>query len=228
MKQLAVSEIFGPTFQGEGPSTGRQAVFLRMAMCNLKCVWCDTKYTWDWTQYSKADQVEIMTDSQISNRLTELDPYSHALLVVTGGEPMLQQDNLSYVIGPQLRKVEIETNGTIEPRIFGTGITYNVSPKLANSGNDLNKRYNFDALRIYNRTNSRFKFVCATPADVLEVGGIVKACNLDPAKIWIMPEGNTREQQERNLQAIWQTVLSSGWNLTMRMHVQIWNGERGR
>ena len=45
---LTVSEIFGPTFQGEGPFTGRAAVFLRLGRCNLDCKWCDTPYTWDW------------------------------------------------------------------------------------------------------------------------------------------------------------------------------------
>ena len=45
---LAVSEIFGPTHQGEGPSTGRLCGFVRLARCNLSCLWCDTPYTWDW------------------------------------------------------------------------------------------------------------------------------------------------------------------------------------
>src|SRR5438046_5626962 len=48
-RTLVVSEIFGPTFQGEGPSLGRRCVFLRLGACNLHCRWCDTPYTWDWT-----------------------------------------------------------------------------------------------------------------------------------------------------------------------------------
>ena len=43
-------EIFY-SIQGEGANVGKPAVFLRMGLCNLKCSWCDTKYTWDWEEY---------------------------------------------------------------------------------------------------------------------------------------------------------------------------------
>ena len=49
-RELKVSEIFA-SIQGEGPSAGAAAVFLRLAGCNLRCHWCDTKYTWDWQNY---------------------------------------------------------------------------------------------------------------------------------------------------------------------------------
>ena len=45
---LIVSEIFGPTIQGEGPFSGRRAFFLRLGICNLRCTFCDSKFTWDW------------------------------------------------------------------------------------------------------------------------------------------------------------------------------------
>ena len=47
---LKLSEIFY-SIQGEGVSIGRPSVFLRTALCNLKCKWCDTPYTWDWKKY---------------------------------------------------------------------------------------------------------------------------------------------------------------------------------
>ena len=68
---LAVSEIFGPTLQGEGPSSGRRAMFLRLAGCNLSCSWCDTAYTWDWSRYDKKAEVTMM---QVDNGL----PAHHA------------------------------------------------------------------------------------------------------------------------------------------------------
>ncbi|MGH3922689.1 MAG: 7-carboxy-7-deazaguanine synthase QueE, partial [Pseudonocardiaceae bacterium] len=48
---LLIAEQFGPTFQGEGPSVGQQALFIRLSSCNLSCSWCDTPYTWDWTRF---------------------------------------------------------------------------------------------------------------------------------------------------------------------------------
>ena len=47
---MKISEIF-ESIQGEGNNAGKPAVFLRTAECNLKCIWCDTKYTWDWKNY---------------------------------------------------------------------------------------------------------------------------------------------------------------------------------
>ncbi|MDP8906059.1 MAG: 7-carboxy-7-deazaguanine synthase QueE, partial [Thermoproteota archaeon] len=44
---LKVSEVFD-SIQGEGSYAGTPCIFLRLATCNLKCAWCDTKYTWDW------------------------------------------------------------------------------------------------------------------------------------------------------------------------------------
>ena len=43
-------EIF-ESIQGEGVNLGNPCIFLRLAGCNLKCAWCDTKYTWDWDKY---------------------------------------------------------------------------------------------------------------------------------------------------------------------------------
>ena len=36
------------SLQGEGPETGRPSIFVRLSLCNLTCVWCDTPYTWNW------------------------------------------------------------------------------------------------------------------------------------------------------------------------------------
>lgn len=52
--ELVVSEVFGPTFQGEGPSLGRRAGFVRLGRCNLDCSWCDTPNTWDWSRFDPA------------------------------------------------------------------------------------------------------------------------------------------------------------------------------
>ena len=147
--KLAVNEIFGPTVQGEGPSMGRQAVFLRLALCNLKCSWCDTKYTWDWkgefgVAYKRADEIHLLDIKRVLDGLYDHLPEDYLvkpLLVVSGGEPMLQSKGLLELIellpNRFVGDVEIETNGTIEPfdSSLGAYVTFNVSPKLGNSGN---------------------------------------------------------------------------------------------
>ena len=49
-------EIFH-SIQGEGLNLGKPAVFLRLALCNLACTWCDTRYTWDWKEYDRDEQI---------------------------------------------------------------------------------------------------------------------------------------------------------------------------
>ena len=112
---MKVSEIFS-SIQGEGLNAGKQAVFLRLALCNLACEWCDTKYTWDWKNYDYASEVKEMSIEQVKADL--LKPgVKH--LVLTGGEPMLQQGEL-WPLLQSLKEtgffIEIETNGTLLPQ----------------------------------------------------------------------------------------------------------------
>jgi len=78
---MKISEIF-ESIQGEGQNSGKPAVFLRTAMCNLTCSWCDTKYTWDWKNYDYEKEVSEQSISMIKNQIISFEP-KH--LVITGG-----------------------------------------------------------------------------------------------------------------------------------------------
>src|SRR5437588_8479601 len=112
---LLVAECFGPTFQGEGPSAGQQAMFIRLTRCNLSCPGCDTPYTWDWSRFDPAvESRRIAADELIAWCLES----STQLVVITGGEPLLQQRGLAPLVASLThagRRVEIETNGTRTP-----------------------------------------------------------------------------------------------------------------
>lgn len=96
------------TLQGEGPFTGRTAIFIRLAGCNLKCPSCDTDYT------SKRSKMNI---NSIRLRCIELSPNSFKpLIVITGGEPFRQNiKQLCRELYLDGHEVQIETNGTLEP-----------------------------------------------------------------------------------------------------------------
>ena len=64
ISNLKVSEIFD-SIQGEGPSTGTPSIFLRLSTCNLKCSWCDTKYTWDWQNYDIKKEIKEISIEKI-------------------------------------------------------------------------------------------------------------------------------------------------------------------
>lgn len=227
--ELVVAEVFGPTFQGEGPSIGRRAGFVRLGRCNLDCAWCDTPYTWDWEHYDPAEELHRETVDAV---LEQLDAMAPEIVVVTGGEPLLQQRRLIPLLDGCAARgwpVEIETNGTIVPQqpLVALVSQWNVSPKLANSGIPIDKRIRPDALAALQASgNAVFKFVVTQAGELDEVAELAGAHGLDA--IWIMPEGTDPATVIDRARQLAEPVLDRGWNLTPRLHVLLWGDERGR
>ena len=168
-----------------------------------------------------------MTVDQV---LGVLDAMDVDMVVVTGGEPLLQQQGLESLLrGVKARgwRSEVETAGAIAPTMAdGLVDQWNVSPKLANSGNALERRYKPDVLRAFEATQrSVFKFVACEPSDLDEVDAIVRECGL--ADVWIMPEGTDAATLERRSAALVDDVVKRGWNLTTRLHILLWGNRRG-
>ncbi|HET9443838.1 MAG TPA: 7-carboxy-7-deazaguanine synthase QueE [Acidimicrobiales bacterium] len=224
---LVVSEVFGPTLQGEGASAGRLAAFVRLGRCNLACRWCDTPYTWDWDRHDPAAELSTMA---VTDVLARLDAMGAGLLVVTGGEPLLQQRHLPPLLEAARERgwtVEVETSGTIAPTLAdGLVHRYNVSPKLASSGMAAERRYRPDVLRaLRDGGRALFKFVVADPGELDEVAAMVDECGLDP--VWIMPEGTDAATVLARMRRLAPHVLERRWNLTPRLHVLLWGDRRG-
>src|SRR5215831_10544622 len=105
MAGYLVKELFGPTLQGEGAHAGRPCVFLRFAVCNLACTWCDTDF--------RPEGASRLSAAEIAARLVELDRERTRMLVITGGEPALQWDApLATALAGAGFRVHMETNGT--------------------------------------------------------------------------------------------------------------------
>lgn len=114
-KTFLVKSIFG-TIQGEGPYAGCPATFIRLGGCNLKCSFCDTDFTSD---------LDEMHAEEICNYIMT-DERHYGLVVITGGEPMLQ--NLARLIMtiasqlPYVKTVQIETAGTVWPAFLEVAV----------------------------------------------------------------------------------------------------------
>lgn len=149
MSKLNISELFGPTIQGEGIWTGTPSIFLRLNHCNLNCAFrngsiCDTPYT----SYHPEHNLPPIEASELAeivhNTFRDHPQVEH--LVITGGEPMMQQKALiefldslhnwfQYNRDLGFPLITIETNGTYIPsQALSEYINlWSVSPKLSTS-----------------------------------------------------------------------------------------------
>jgi organic radical activating enzyme len=226
---LRVAEMFGPTFQGEGPAAGQRAIFVRLSGCPVRCSWCDEPQTWDWSRFDRAAESRPVTAGQI---LAWADSIPAGLVVITGGEPLAQQHalvELAADLAAGGRRVEIETSGTIAPApgLVSCVTAFNVSPKLASSRVPRERRIRPDALAALAATGKAvFKFVACGPGDLDEVAELAARFGLAP--VWIMPEGVTPERVLAGMRDLADEVLRRGWNLTARTHVLLWGAARGR
>jgi 7-carboxy-7-deazaguanine synthase len=154
-------------------------------------------------------------------------------LVLTGGEPLLQQRNLCGFVAqlPEaISTIEVETNGTIVPlpELTKYVTRFNVSPKLANSDISFQKRIRPDAIRALHQTGkASFKFVAASPKDIEEIAELLDGLDLFGADIWVMPEGTTTELVLERMRTLAPFVLERGWNLTSRLQILLWGARRG-
>ena len=168
MIKIKVSEIF-TSFQGEGPYVGTPATFLRLYGCNLDCPWCDTDIS-TYEILSVDDVAEIL--------LTQMEFNNIKTLIITGGEPTLQMDEIKRLIKefPNEIKVQLETNGSIFDYI--ETVDYVISPK-----EDKEKVFE----NYYKFENTFFKFVISSQEDIDEVISLKDKYDYEKT-IWLQPE----------------------------------------
>lgn len=168
MIKIKVSEIF-TSFQGEGPYVGTPATFLRLYGCNLDCEWCDTDIS-TYEILSVDDVAEIL--------LTQMEFNNIKTLIITGGEPTLQMEEIKRLIKelPDDIRIQMETNGSIFEYI--PEIEYVISPK-----EDKEKVFK----NYYAYENTFFKFVITSQDDLDEVIALKEKYDYDKP-IWLQGE----------------------------------------
>ena len=223
-------EIFY-SLQGEGPSQGTPSVFLRLALCNLVCTWCDTKYTWDWRNHDYRQEVVELTQGDV---MDAVQAYGCRHLVVTGGEPLVQQRALGPLVDSLKGRgfsFEVETNGTIAPgqSLVRSVDQWNVSPKLGSSGNSLRRRDVAGAMESFAAmSNAFFKFVVVDRQDVDEVESLVGAYGIERHRVLLMPEGTSKGEVQGRSEWVSELCVERGFRFTTRLHILLWGDERGR
>lgn len=262
-----VNEIYR-CLQGEGANLGRPSILVRFQVCNLRCSWCDTPYTHtlrsdplgpdsgaesegakraeDAEGMARAGNETVNTQrfkrqsvAELASAIRAAGPETH--LILTGGEPTLQNFfPLLEELGPEY-SAEVETNGTRIPHRDLQGfpesayarVQWNVSPKGRNAGCELH----VDALAHWAELARKghdvwFKFVVrAEPAeaaaDLAEIDEMLARFDLPRARAFLMPEGTSRESQIGRAD-LHDACLARGLRYTPRLHVLLFGSERGK
>lgn len=216
---MQVSEIFY-SIQGEGTNTGAPAIFLRLSGCHLRCSWCDSKFTWDRKSGKQ------MTIEQV---IKEIKKFPSTHLVITGGEPLLQQSELTNLL-KELKKakyfVEVETSATLETFLNKFIDQYNCSPKLSNSNNknaDLKK----EVINSFPKDKTYYKFVIDKESDIKEVESLIKKFDLPKDKIILMPQGITKKAVKEKTKWLIEICKKHNYRLSQRLHIEIWGNKKG-
>ena len=182
MDDMKIVEIF-KSIQGEGPYIGKEMIFVRLAGCNLTCSWCDTKYSWD------GNEAEEMTPTEAMMKIVGLRCNT---VCFTGGEPLVQQQELSYLIRllsehPKQFETHIETNGTIIPENYCKTIhKWSISPKDGGYPEVVNSIIR----SLYNKSVEQevwIKFVVSSSADVQGINTFMMYVNHD-VEVVVQPE----------------------------------------
>jgi 7-carboxy-7-deazaguanine synthase len=213
---MKISEIFY-SLEGEGIEIGRPEIFVRLAKCNLKCTWCDTKYSWN-------DGKEM----SVNETLNEIAKYPCKSVSITGGEPLLQREELLELI-QRLKKlgywIQINTNGTIyEKKIFELVDLVNMDCKCPSSG----MKSDPDALKKTKDSfapKSQFKLIISDEEDYRYAKNVVRTLLQGVPNVIFQPEWHSRKFTKKL------AVLAMKDQLDVRIILQqqkiIWGAKKG-
>ena len=229
---LNISEFFCDTIQGEN-FVGWPATFLRLQHCTLDCSFCDADEVWkQGNPYYFSELFVLMEGVDLIRKFRE-----GQRLVLTGGSPMLQQNQFISFLTQFKKKygfkpyIEVENEGVIDPKWHFIELIdcWNNSPKLANSNISLERRYKPNVLRkLSELSNSWFKFVVSRDTDWYEI----QADFLNPElirkdQIVLMPQGETREELFANREIVLNLAIRENVRYSTREHVVIWDKRIG-
>ena len=209
---LRVTEIFH-SIQGESTHAGRLCTFVRLTGCPMRCVWCDSEYTFTGGEHMPLEEV-----------MSRVRDFGCNLVEVTGGEPLAQTEAFALIrtLCDEGYEVLIETGGYVATESVDPRAKLILDVKCPGSGeHERNHWPNLDRLRA---DKDEVKFVIANRGDWDFARDIISRYNLEDRAnaILISPAWN-----EIDLKELSSWILDSGLNvrLQLQLHKYIWGPE---
>lgn len=221
---MQIVELFH-SIQGEGLLAGVPSAFVRVAGCNLCCVWCDTPYA------SRPDaKSEPLTPARIVSRVRAFPKTRH--VVLTGGEPMLAPgiSELARRLRAAGFHITIETNATLPPAGIACDLA-SLSPKPAHAFPPDRPVRAPDPAIIQEWLDAyacQLKFVVAGAGDLPAILALLERLPRPPPpnRVLLMPRGATRPELARRRQLVAELCNQHGFRYCPRLHVELYGGRR--
>lgn len=242
------------SIQGEGKYLGRPSIFFRFGGCNMKCegfgcseiaengvkvLGCDTVYAVNKENFSH-NWIAITHESELVSILENYDLPSNVDVVFTGGEPLIYADDEIFIkfleyLHAHNHRITFETNGSLgvdfEKHSIYRECIFALSVKLSNSGEPFNKRVRGKILYDF-ATHARdafFKFsIDKEFIDIALDEEIEEICAHAPyLEVFCMPVAGNKEELESNTLPLIEYCKSKGFSYSDRLHIRIWNQNKG-
>lgn len=229
-RRLPVSEVFGPTIQGEGSHAGRPCYFIRLGGCNLSCKWCDTPYS-TGTHGIPLSTVPRHTVSDVAKEI----PDNH-LVILTGGEPLMHSRTpafkaLLHLLKSKGCEIHVETNGSypLDPSI-GQHIDHiTISPKLGVAmAREKDNPSLCDWSDYADKTICKFVVDTDNPDEFIrEHLPIAEKAGIPRSRVWVMPQGISANELNAHWADVAQAAANHNINATHRLHTLAWGNQKG-
>jgi len=234
---IKISEIFGPTIQGEGALIGQPTVFVRTGGCDYRCSWCDTLHAVD-SEYR--DTWKPMSAKDIFEEIETLSGGNPLLISLSGGNPVIQPLSELIDLGhAHDYHFAMETQGSIAKDWFSQLDHLVLSPKPPSSEmlTDWNE---FDkcvraagenteiSLKIIIKDEGDYTYAREAAAKYPNLPMYLQPCNATPP----VHEDDPVDFDDINARTRWlvKKIANDGWfnvKILPQIHVMIWGNKRG-
>jgi len=242
------------SIQGEGRYVGTPSLFFRFGGCNMKCIGfgcketaidgtevmgCDTVYAVN-REYFSQNWVAIGDVKELLQVLELYDLPGAIDIVLTGGEPLIYAHDAIFVafleaLVAKGHRITFETNGSLnidfEKFPVYKEAVFALSVKLSNSQEPLEKRLRGDVIFniASNAKDAFFKFSIDRDSITMALEDEIESVIMHAPKIGVycMPVGGTKAEVEANTEPLIEFCKAKGYNFSDRLHIRIWDANKG-